>query len=147
MTCRFVPLRRHNVYSVGDSSGSKILHVLHSTLLQSNFSRSPSNPVYVRRVDFSDLVFSLSSHRHSCIGLELALAFLIHNKQFCTFKVSNSRAFVKTKSQISFVSLILIICLFKSMLNDLLGHFVIVYCLSLSLSWSLSLSRSLSLLH
>jgi hypothetical protein len=28
-------------------------------------SSSPRNPVYVRRVDFSDLVFSLSSHRHS----------------------------------------------------------------------------------
>jgi hypothetical protein len=28
-------------------------------------SSSPSNPVYVRRVDFSVLVFSLSSHRHS----------------------------------------------------------------------------------
>ncbi len=27
------------------------------------------NPVYARRVDFSDLVFSLSSHRHSSIGL------------------------------------------------------------------------------
>jgi hypothetical protein len=32
-------------------------------------SRSPSNPVYVRRVDSSSLVFSLSSHRHSNIGL------------------------------------------------------------------------------
>ncbi len=30
-------------------------------------SSSPSNPVYARRVDFSDLVFSLSSHRHSYI--------------------------------------------------------------------------------
>ncbi len=28
-------------------------------------SSSPNNPVYVRRVDSSDLVFSLSSHRHS----------------------------------------------------------------------------------
>ncbi len=28
-------------------------------------SSSPNNPVYVRRVDFSSLVFSLSSHRHS----------------------------------------------------------------------------------
>jgi hypothetical protein len=33
------------------------------------FSCSPSNPVYTRSVDFSDLVFSLSSHRYSYIGL------------------------------------------------------------------------------
>jgi hypothetical protein len=36
----------------------------------------PSNPVYVRRVDPSDLVFSLSSHRkhrHSCIGKQVLL--------------------------------------------------------------------------
>jgi hypothetical protein len=32
-------------------------------------SSSPSNPVYARRVDSSSLVFSLSSHRHSNIGL------------------------------------------------------------------------------
>jgi hypothetical protein len=32
-------------------------------------SSSPNNPVYTRRVDFSSLVFSLSSHRHSYIGL------------------------------------------------------------------------------
>jgi hypothetical protein len=30
-----------------------------------------NNPVNERRVDFSDLVFSLSSHRHSYIGLVL----------------------------------------------------------------------------
>ncbi len=33
-------------------------------------SSSPSNPVYPRCVDFSDLVFSLSSHRHSYIGVQ-----------------------------------------------------------------------------
>jgi hypothetical protein len=32
-------------------------------------SSSTSNPVYTRRVDSSTLVFSLSSHRHSYIGL------------------------------------------------------------------------------
>jgi hypothetical protein len=32
-------------------------------------SSSTRNPVYVRRVDSSVLVFSLSSHRHSYIGL------------------------------------------------------------------------------
>ncbi len=32
-------------------------------------SSSTRNPVYVRRVDSSSLVFSLSSHRHSYIGL------------------------------------------------------------------------------
>jgi hypothetical protein len=39
-------------------------------------SSSPINPVYVRRVDFSDLVFSLSSHRHSYIGLVFSSRFL-----------------------------------------------------------------------
>jgi hypothetical protein len=34
-------------------------------------SSPPSNPVYTRSVDLSFLVFSLSSHRHSCIGLLL----------------------------------------------------------------------------
>ncbi len=37
-------------------------------------SSSPNNPVYVRRVDFSNFVFSLSSHRHSYFEF-------IHNKQ------------------------------------------------------------------
>jgi hypothetical protein len=37
--------------------------------------------VYARRVDFAALVLSLSSHRHSYIGLVLTLAFSIHNKQ------------------------------------------------------------------
>ncbi len=39
-------------------------------------SSSPNNPMYVRRVDFSDLVFSLSSHRHSYIGLVFSSRFL-----------------------------------------------------------------------
>jgi hypothetical protein len=39
-------------------------------------SSSPNNPVYTRRVDFSSLVFSLSSHRHSNIGLLLTSRFL-----------------------------------------------------------------------
>jgi hypothetical protein len=39
-------------------------------------SSSPSKPVYVRRVGFSDLVFSLSSHRHSYIGLVFSSRFL-----------------------------------------------------------------------
>jgi hypothetical protein len=38
-----------------------------------------SNPVYTRRVDFSDLVFYLSSHQHSQV-LSLPLVFLIPNK-------------------------------------------------------------------
>jgi hypothetical protein len=39
-------------------------------------SSSPNNPVYERRVDFSDLVFSLSSHRHSYIGFVFGSRFL-----------------------------------------------------------------------
>ncbi len=39
-------------------------------------SSSPINPVYVSRVDFSDLVFSLSSYRHSYIGLVFSSSFL-----------------------------------------------------------------------
>jgi hypothetical protein len=39
-------------------------------------SSSPINPVYERRVDFSDLVFSLSSHRHSYIGFVCRSRFL-----------------------------------------------------------------------
>ena len=39
-------------------------------------SSSLNNPVYERRVDFSDLVFSLSSHRHSYIGLVFSSHFL-----------------------------------------------------------------------
>ncbi len=35
-------------------------------------SSSPINPVYLRRVDFSTLVFSLSSHRHSYIGIDIS---------------------------------------------------------------------------
>jgi hypothetical protein len=37
---------------------------------------SPTNPVYVRRVDSSDLVFSLSSHRHSEIGVLFRFRFI-----------------------------------------------------------------------
>ena len=40
------------------------------------FSSSPSNSVYVRRVDSSTLVFSLSSHRHSYIGLVFSSHFI-----------------------------------------------------------------------
>jgi hypothetical protein len=36
-------------------------------------SSSPCNPLYARRVDSSALVFSLSSHRHSFIGLDRCL--------------------------------------------------------------------------
>jgi hypothetical protein len=32
--------------------------------------------VYVRRVDSSALVFSLQSHRHSCIGLVFGSRFM-----------------------------------------------------------------------
>ncbi len=39
-------------------------------------SSSPCNPVYVRRVDFSVLVFSLSSHLHSYIGFVFSSRFL-----------------------------------------------------------------------
>jgi hypothetical protein len=39
-------------------------------------SSSPSNPVYARPVDFSDFVFSLSSYRHSYIGLVCNSLFL-----------------------------------------------------------------------
>ena len=50
-------------------------HPSHSNLSSINLvsifrcSSSPCNLVYVRRVDFLVLVFSLSSHRHSYIGL------------------------------------------------------------------------------
>jgi hypothetical protein len=47
----------------------KSKEIMHFYKEQNNYSTSPSNSVYVRRVDFSDLVFSLSSHRHSHIGL------------------------------------------------------------------------------
>ncbi len=39
-------------------------------------SSAPSNPVYVRCVDSSDLVFSLSSYRHSEIGLNFSSCFI-----------------------------------------------------------------------
>jgi hypothetical protein len=39
-------------------------------------SSSTSNPVYARRVDSSALVFSLSSHRHSYIGLVFSSHFI-----------------------------------------------------------------------
>ncbi len=39
-------------------------------------SSSPRNPVYVRSVDSSALVFSLSSHRHSYIGLVFSSRFI-----------------------------------------------------------------------
>jgi hypothetical protein len=39
-------------------------------------SSSPSNPVYVRHVNSSDLVFSLSSHRHSFIGRVFSSRFI-----------------------------------------------------------------------
>ncbi len=39
-------------------------------------SSSTSNPVYVRRVDSSALVFSLSSHSHSYIGLVFSSHFI-----------------------------------------------------------------------
>jgi hypothetical protein len=39
-------------------------------------SSPPCNPVYVRRVDPLTLVFSLSSHRHSYIGLFLSSHFI-----------------------------------------------------------------------
>jgi hypothetical protein len=37
---------------------------------------SPSYPVYASRVDSSTLVFSLSSHRHSYIGLIFTFRFI-----------------------------------------------------------------------
>jgi hypothetical protein len=39
-------------------------------------SSSKSNPVYVSRVDSSALVFSLSSYRHSYIGLVFSSRFI-----------------------------------------------------------------------
>jgi hypothetical protein len=48
--------------------------------------------VYVTRVDFSDLVFSLSS------VLSLALTFLIHNKQ--VFHFSHATCSPKIKSRV-----------------------------------------------
>ncbi len=45
-------------------------------------SSSPRNPVYPRRVDSSVLVFSLSSHRHSFIGLvSLLCPFIVNQKR------------------------------------------------------------------
>jgi hypothetical protein len=55
-------------------------HSQTSRLLTSSLSlgvhSSPSNPVYTRRVDSSALVFSLSSHRHSYIGLVCSSRFI-----------------------------------------------------------------------
>ncbi len=59
------------------------------------FPEQPSQcttlPVYPRRVDFSDLVFGLSSLRHSYIGLVCSLVFLIHNKQSEEVETVSSR--------------------------------------------------------
>jgi hypothetical protein len=62
-------------------------HTRHSPITLINFSSiilvfifrcssSPTNPVYVRRADFSGLVFSLSSHRHSEIGFIFRSRFI-----------------------------------------------------------------------
>jgi hypothetical protein len=45
------------------------------------YSSSPINPVYARSVNSSALVFSLSSHRHSYIGLVFSSRFIDSNKQ------------------------------------------------------------------
>jgi hypothetical protein len=50
-------------------------------------SSSPCNPVYTRCVDSSPLVISLSSHRHSYIGLIFILVLSIHNKNFCNHQM------------------------------------------------------------
>jgi hypothetical protein len=83
-----VPSRRLQVYvlhSILMGHPSLQEHILthhthkHSSInLVSIFrcSSSPSNPVYERRVDFSDLVFSLSSHRHSYLGFVFDSRFL-----------------------------------------------------------------------
>ena len=58
-----------------DLDGARIVSQVHSPITLSNFSSinlvfifrcssSPIHPVFVRRVDSSSLVFSLSSHRH-----------------------------------------------------------------------------------
>jgi hypothetical protein len=52
-------------------------------------SSPPINPVYTRRVDPSALVLSLSSHRHSYIGLLFSSHF-IHNKQHKITKIRPS---------------------------------------------------------
>jgi hypothetical protein len=58
-------------------------------------SSSPSNPVYSRCVDSSALGFSLSTHRHSYIGLVFS-SRVIHNKQqifFAQFVLKNKKTF------------------------------------------------------
>jgi len=45
------------------------------------------NPVYGRRVNSLALVFSLSSHRHSYIGLIFSSRFTLHNKQTAFLQV------------------------------------------------------------
>jgi hypothetical protein len=63
-----------------------LTHILHTHLVNFSFvnlvfifrsSSSTTNPVYVRRVNSLVLVWSLSSHRHSYIGLIFNSRFTI----------------------------------------------------------------------
>jgi hypothetical protein len=57
-------------------SHTQTSRLLSSSLSLGQCSSSPRNPVYVRRVDSSTLVFSLSSHRHSFIVLVFSSRFI-----------------------------------------------------------------------
>jgi hypothetical protein len=64
----------HSPITLSDFSSINLVFIL-------TCSSPPRHTVYVRHVDFSTLVFSLSSHRHSYISLHLALDLSFHNKQ------------------------------------------------------------------
>ncbi len=59
-------------------SHSQTSRLLTSSLSLGVHVSSPTNPEYVRHVDSSGLVFSLSSHRHSERGFTLYYRFIIH---------------------------------------------------------------------
>jgi hypothetical protein len=71
--CDYSFTNTHSHITLGNFSSINLVFIFRC-------SSPPSNPVYVRRVDPSALVFSLSSHRHSYIGLLFSSHSSILNK-------------------------------------------------------------------
>jgi hypothetical protein len=72
--CHYSFTNTHSHITLGNFSSINLVFIFRC-------SSPTSNPVYVRRVDPSALVFSLSSHRHSYIGLLFSSHSSILNKQ------------------------------------------------------------------
>ncbi len=68
--------RRDNVFRLSVEKNSSPTARTQKKMDKKFLSSSLTHPVHARRVDLSDFVFSLSSHRHSYLGLVFSSRFL-----------------------------------------------------------------------